>query len=232
MEIDMGIISILIDIVLLAILVVSIWHGYRRGVIITLAAVLALIISLSVADLVSRRYSGEFTSVLDPFFSGIVDRGVNEAREELGDDAAPFELCRVSLEGMGLTRSEARTIARQAAEQVEEGSGLHVYKTVLVDRLCVVAAYALAMLVVFILAMVFFTVVENLINLEIKLPGLEMINGMLGLAFGLIKGLIIVFLIAWVARFSGLILKEEIINKTLLLRLFMNVNPFAGIFGV
>lgn len=120
-------ISILIDLILLAILVFSIWNGYRRGVIVTLAAVLALIVSLSVADLVSGRYSGEFTTVLEPFFSGIVDRGVNDAREELGDDAEPYELCRMSLEGMGLSRTEARSMARAAAGEVTEGSGMHEY---------------------------------------------------------------------------------------------------------
>lgn len=224
--------SILIDLMLLAIIVACVWIGYKRGLIATVIAVLVIIISLAASDAVARRYSGEFTRMLEPFVSGLADRGVDSAREELGDQVSAYDICRRALENIGVTGSAARNIAKDAAERSGENPGTHEYKTALVDRMCEIVSYALTMTVLFLMLLILFTVVRNLISLEFRLPGLELINGILGIATGFIKGLIFVFFIAWLARFGGMLLKEEIVGRTLLLRLFMNANPLAGIFGI
>ena len=61
-----------IDLVLLAIIIISIWSGYKKGLIMGIAALCAAIISLYGASLVSEAYSYEVVPVLRPFVSGYI----------------------------------------------------------------------------------------------------------------------------------------------------------------
>ena len=74
---------------------------------------------------------------------------------------------------------------------------------------------------------IIFVVLANIINLAFKLPGLELVNELLGLILGLVKGFAIVFCIAWLARFFGLLLPEGAIDKTLILAWLIKVNPLT-----
>ena len=76
-----------IDLVLLAIIIISIWSGYKKGLIMGIAALCAAIISLYGASLVSEAYSYEVVPVLRPFVSGYIqNRMENEVLEDLGID--------------------------------------------------------------------------------------------------------------------------------------------------
>jgi hypothetical protein len=79
---------------------------------------------------------------------------------------------------------------------------------------------------------ILFTVIANLVNLAFKLPGLELINDIGGAVFGLLKGLIFLFAIAWLIRFLGFIIPESTLNKTIVLKWLMVNNPIITIFGV
>ena len=63
-------IRLILDIVLLAIVALSTWTGYRRGLIGGIAGILAVIIALFGGSLLSSAYSHEVVPVMQPFADG------------------------------------------------------------------------------------------------------------------------------------------------------------------
>ena len=60
-------VHIVIDLVLLAILIICVWSGYRKGFIIGIANLLGIVVSLYAAVLVSGAFSYDVVPVLRPF---------------------------------------------------------------------------------------------------------------------------------------------------------------------
>ena len=74
--------SIIIDVVLLVILALFIIGGYKKGFVKAVSGIIALVIAFYGAGFVAGKYSHNFTPMLEPFISGIVDKSVAETREE------------------------------------------------------------------------------------------------------------------------------------------------------
>lgn len=225
--------NVIIDVILLLILLGCAWKGYRSGLISGVFAILALVVAVYGADLVADTYSGEFTSVVEPFASGLVDRAAAEAGETFEAQGITPDVYTEAFEilrGVGFMRSAAENIAGEVASTVTEGG--HVLKVAMVQLLCVKVAYILTVTVFFVLIAIAFAVIGNIINLEFRLPGLELINGMLGTVFGLARGLMICFALAWLLRFTGMVIKESVVDSTVLLNWLMGINPLVGMLGL
>ena len=81
--------------------------------------------------------------------------------------------------------------------------------------------------VVFFLIMLIWTLASYLLDLAFRFPVLSGLNRLGGAAFGLIKGVVIVFLLVWLLRrFAMLPLPEEL-AQTKLLYFFANTNPLT-----
>ncbi|MDD6189745.1 MAG: CvpA family protein [Clostridiales bacterium] len=224
--------SIIIDLILVAIIAFCAWNGYRKGFILGISGIIALIISFYGAQLVADTYSQEFTSMLRPFVSGIVDGAVSEAQSENEEQYEQNDVYGVTYDALGnigILKSAAHNIAEEIAEKVER-TGQSMREEI-VNVLCSKIAYVLTAIIVFLLILIIFTVIANILNLAFKLPGLEFINDILGTVFGLAKGIILVLTIAWVMRYMGFLVKEDVVNKTVLLEWFMEHNLVAKFFG-
>ncbi len=226
-------ITLIVDIVLLLILLLCAWRGYRSGLIAGILAVCAVLFSFYAADILADMYSGEFTKMLEPFVSGVVDSASQSAEDYFAEkDRTPgvYEMSMKTMEGIGIMKSAAENVSKQIAEETSElGREL---RTVTVNKLCAVAAYVLTYAVMFILLIIIFGVIGNLFNLAFKLPGLELVNGVLGTLLGLAKGLLYVFAIAWIMRFTGLLLSEERVDATFLLSRLMKACPLVSFLGL
>ncbi len=223
----------IVEIALALIILLCAWRGYRNGLIAGLLAVCAVLFSVYAADILADTYSGEFTKMLEPFVSGVVDTADSEARdrfEKRNKEPTVYELSLETLHGCGILQSAAENIAKDLAEEQTDTG--HTLRLALVDKLCSVAAYVLTYIIMFILLIIAFAVIGNLFNLAFKLPGLELINGVLGTVLGLAKGLIYVFAIAWALRFTGLLLPEEKMKEMMILRWAMNTCPLVGFLGL
>ena len=74
-----------IDLVLLAIIIISIWSGYKKGFIMGIAGVVAIVVSLYAASLVSSAFSYEVVPALRPFASGYVESQMQDTvLEDMG----------------------------------------------------------------------------------------------------------------------------------------------------
>ena len=224
--------SLIIDLILIAIVAFCAWNGYRKGFIMGISGILALIVAFYGAQIIADTYSQEFNSMLKPFVNGIVDSAVAKVQEEnVGafNEEDVYGVTYDALGNLGILKSAAQDIAEDIAEKVERTG--QTMREEIVGVLCSKIAYILTAVVVFLLILIVFTVITNILNLAFKLPGLEFINELFGALFGFAKGAVIVVAIAWIMRSLGVLVDEDIINKTMLLEWLMDHNLVTKFFG-
>ena len=64
---------IILDLILLLIVALCIWNGYKSGLIGGIAGILAIIIALLAGSTISTNYAYEAIPVLEPFVDGFID---------------------------------------------------------------------------------------------------------------------------------------------------------------
>lgn len=249
--------NLLIDIALVLIVVYTTWRGFRNGFIRGIFGILAIIIAIYGANLIAKAYSDNFTGMLEPFVSGIIDKAYTDVMnngepEALGEeqttdgaessggagmesgskDEKPksvYDTSYETLRKIGISEGAAKQIAGKVAAKIEAvGQQMSADLT---GVLCSALAYIAVFAVAFILIAIIFAVIGNIINLAFSIPGLESVDRIIGLVLGLLKGLLLVFTLALVIRYLGL-LAPETIGKTTVLKYILNVNPLADIIGI
>ena len=99
----------IINLVLIGIILICAWSGYKKGIIMGIGGILAIIVSLYGANLVATTFSYDIISAMRPFASGYVESQIR--REEssvaisLGDEEEEEEEDSI-LEQMGWESSE------------------------------------------------------------------------------------------------------------------------------
>ena len=74
-----------IDLILLAVLALCVWNGYKKGLIMGVGGVACILVSLYGACLLSSTFSYEVVSAVRPFAGGYIDRVIsNDVSEEMG----------------------------------------------------------------------------------------------------------------------------------------------------
>ena len=76
--------NIIIDLLLIGILALCVWNGYRKGLILGISGILALVVAFYGANLIAETYSSEFTSMGEHFIAVFVDIKVDDTAEVLG----------------------------------------------------------------------------------------------------------------------------------------------------
>jgi len=229
-----------LDIAVIAIVVFCGWRGYKNGLIRGVFGVVSLVVSLFIASVAATAYSDEFTEVLNPFVSGLIDKAIVEViekniAEEPGDyeDASDdFITAHTALRRTGLPKAAASRVAELATKDIgEEGLPAGLLSNLVGDKLSSVLAFVCVFGIAFILLAIIFTVIGNLVGFVFSLPGLKLLDTISGVVFGLAKGLIIVFALATVVRYAG-ILAPETLEGTSALKYIVNNNPIAARIGV
>ena len=244
--------SFVIDILLLGIVALCCWRGFRTGIINGVCGILAIVIAIYGANLIAKAYSDDFTSMLEPFIMGIVETtadeitGVNadentELTEEqinmmleaVQNEAGEFDVRSVSisvLTRLGLTESAAVVIADQAALEYDRvGMDLINY---LGEQLCEKFAFVAVFAVAFILISIVFMVLGNIFDLSFGIPGHENLNHITGAALGAIKGILTILVIACFFRYLGLLVPDDIIRGTWIFEGIIDSNKVASILGI
>ena len=249
-----------IDFTIIAIIAFCVWRGFKSGLVRGIFGVVALIVSLILANIVATAFSSEFEGMLKPFIDGIVDSTLTDVMDEnidfdidldelaelaadeldidladiTADMATDFEAAFAALREIGLPESSAALIAEESLEALrEEGAGaaLWVLAEAISSQLSSSLAYIALFAIAFLLLAIIFAVIGNLIGLVFSLPGLKLVDIIAGSILGLVKGLLIVFVIASIFRYFGL-LAQDIIEETSVLLFFINNNPIAGMLGI
>lgn len=218
--------KLILDILLVAIVVICAWSGYKKGLIMGIGGIIIIIISLFGANLLSNTFSYEVIPVLRPFAAGYMEKQMNETVSDamgisdtglsvedylLQNPDEAEEFCYLSYQALGIYDAEARGLAQQAVEYADEQDV--TIREAVSEVLCTGITYAAGFILAFLLVLIVLTVIGNLPNLSFKLPHLDLVNDIGGVLMGLATGVLFCAVIAWAIQYAGIIFKEEVITE-------------------
>ena len=238
-----------VELIMLAVLLVCAWSGYKKGLVMGVGTIIAIVISLYMGNLLSETFSPQAAPVLKPFISGYMDgtEGVvgDKLDELLGSSGdaklsvedvlknrpeVSFELAKGSYTELGVYERTAEKMAAEAVDYTElTGTSLTAS---IVDVMCDNLTYYIGFILFFILILIIITVLGNIFNLSFKIPGQDKLNDIGGLVCGVVIGIVFCIIIAGVLKFLGILLPEEEMRKTLITGLFLKLDILSRILAV
>ena len=233
-------VTILIDLAIIGTVAFCGWRGYKSGLIRGVFGVVALIVSLFIANITAQAYSGEAKGMLMPFVSGIIDSTITQLAEDGIEyqaiahdhniDDLDFGTAYMALRQLGLPEAAAVNIAERTVEDgsVRQNSNL---ADLIADRLSTSLSFVAVFGIAFLLIAIVFAVIGNLVGVVFALPGLKLVDLIAGAVLGLLKGIIIVYAVAVIVRYFGLLILPTI-EGTSVLKYIVNNNPIANILGI
>jgi len=246
--------AIIIDLLLAAIIISTVWAGIRAGLIRSITGVLVILIAIVGANYIARAYSAEFLPAVEPFINSFVDDAVSkiqisedEQNKADGSENASAELKNAdldegeidnevfsaavkALQSIGLSKSSAETLAKKACTGITEvGKSL---KKAISDELCNTICFLIVFMISFVLILIALTIIATIVNFAFNLPGLNLVNSIGGGAFGLVKGVLIAAAIACVFQYIGFAFPGGTLKDTVLLEFIMGHNPISSLLNI
>ena len=127
-----------LSLLFLSILIFCAWSGYKKGLVMGIFSLIAFVVSVYGANLLSQTYSGEVIDALRPFASGFVEVNVvnKTVRPAMGIDSAHLsvkdyfaqtpgrepEFCTLTCSGMGIYESTSEQMADEAVAYARENN--------------------------------------------------------------------------------------------------------------
>lgn len=234
--------KVIIDIVLLVIIALCTWNGYKRGLVGGIAGILAIIVAVLGSSIVAAAYSNEIVPALEPFVDGYVDSQKNRDAilERMGygssdlsledilqqDTSLRYDYAFECLTSMGLYEGRAEELADDAVILAEE-SGCTMTDAV-VSVLCDTITYVMTMVVAFLLILILLVAIANMGNLSFRLPNMESVDEVGGAVLGFLKGFVYCVLLCWLLSFLGIVIGKETMSHTTLGRFFLLFDFLTG----
>ena len=214
-------ISVMIDIVIAAVLLISTAVGWSKGLIRSLVGLAAMVLALLLSAQLSRAAAPE---VVDRYLRPAAYTAIEERAEELSwEDATSIEELRWNLGRVldaipiGFVREQARDALDEVLppdvplggamlaplEELGKDMADEVLDTLVRDVLQAILYAAL-----FVVLSLLFRLAGNIFRIVEKLPVVRQLNGLGGALAGLGKGLILVCLTVWVLGRTGVLTPE------------------------
>lgn len=229
--------TLIIDIVLLVIIALCTWGGYKRGLVGGIAGLLAIVIALFGGSLLSATYSGEVIPALKPFVGGIIDTPSTEGEilDQLGygssdkslndilaeDPSLCYDYAYRCMSYIGFSADRSTELANRAVALYDENAELDMTDAV-VNVLCDTIPYVLGLLLAFLMILIILVAVANVGNLSFRLPNMENLDEIGGAVLGFARGFLYCVLLCWVLSFFGLVIGRETMESTTLARFFLS----------
>ncbi len=227
---------ILLDLLLLLIVALSIWDGYKRGLIGGVFGILALVVALIAGNSLSSNYSFEAVPVLEPFVDGYVDsqKMRDNVLEIMGygstdlsledvlesDSSLRYDYAVICMEELGFQDSRAETLAQRAV-RYSEANDVSMTDAV-ITILCDTVTYVVGLALCFLLVVILLSAIGNIGNLVFRLPdSMELLDELGGAILGFVRGFLYCVLLCWLLSFLGLVIGKDTLENTLLARFFL-----------
>lgn len=218
----------MIDFVIAAVLVLFAVLGWKRGLVRTLTELLTVVLALALSAQIAKAAAPVIVDkALRPTTHTAIERRVDEIMAEAGPDISPVKelervmeaipndfireqagrllagLDTVVEEAMVPTQDRLTRAAMDIADAVLDG----VVRDLIQSILCAAC---------FMILTILFRLAARILRLAEKLPGLRQLNELGGALLGLGKGLILVCLVLWVLRHTGIITPEMVESSLLM----------------
>lgn len=229
---------LIMDVLIVAVIALFAFLGWRKGMILSLCGLLAIFVAYAGATFISRTFSGDVATLLQP--------AIQTRIEDLLDDALPPTFAAPSpsplLPGTSAVQDDPveHATIRQALDVLKQSelfSGLQknledavrdglvpVMSTAaasISSYLALQAAKLILFYLSFVVIMIAWWLLSHALDLACRLPVLRTFNELGGLLIGILKGALILFAAVWFLSLAGII-SEETIQQTYLFRLYMN----------
>ncbi|MBR3475303.1 MAG: CvpA family protein [Oscillospiraceae bacterium] len=230
-------VRMILNIVLLLIVSLCTWTGYRKGLIAGIAGILAVVIALFGGSLLSSAYSHEVVPVLEPFADGFIDsqKSRDEVLTSMGygysdlsledilsqNSSLRYDYAEECFKMVGIYQERAEEMAKKAVDY-EDRNGVGMTKAV-VTQLCDTASYVAGLVVAFLLILILLTAIGNIGNLSFRLPNLELLDEIGGAILGFAKGFMYCILLCWALGFLGLLIGKNTLETTTLAQFFLQI---------
>lgn len=199
--------AILIDLILAAVLVLCVWLGARRGFILTLCSLVAVIVALVGANLIADALAPRVAEAIEPKLEQVIVEHLDEALRNTefvgvnGGVAASSE--EIPLSGVleVLRENELYQNFLDSVEKaVEEGAAATAASAAaqVASTIAGQLARGIIFSIAFLLVLVAWSLLSHALDLVSKLPVINSLNHTLGGALGAVKGLVILYVAAWV----------------------------------
>lgn len=199
--------SLVLNIAILVILFLFVLMGWRRGFVYSLCSLLAVFIAFFGAKYVADTFSPELEAWLTPRISTQIQSALTD-HPEMAESGF-----RVLFPDQDLPASLGELLQSQALS----GEAMTLIAQTAAPRLASLVAFDLLYLVSFMVILLLWRIVSRALNLVVRLPVLNFCNRSLGAVFGLVKGVLVLCVLGWVAcHFTGLLSMEELSQTWLL----------------
>ncbi len=234
-----------VDLILLATILLCTWSGYKKGLVMEVGTIIAIIISIFMGNLLSETFSPLVSPVVHPFVSGYMD-GTDSVIGKNLDELVPAEDAQLSIDDalkrhpeialelakesyldMGIYDDTAQAMAEDVVEYSQRTQSS--LPASIVQIMCSHITYYLGFILFFILILIIITVMGNIFNLSFKIPERDTLNDMGGLIAGAVIGILFCFVIAWALKFSGILLPEEKLSKSIITGLFLKLDVLSKV---
>lgn len=226
---------LLYDAAILAILGYFFLRGRKKGFILTVCGLAAFFVAIIGARMASDAFAPKVADLLQPRFSSVIEEhfgtGLEEKLDELlsADENTDNAIVKL-LTTLGIYDEVADTIRSAVSGQAAQ-TATDVAVS-LARAVAEVVAGVLVFVAAFLLLIVAWYLISHALDLASRLPVINGLNRLLGGLFGLLQGMLILFLAAWVLRLLGGIIPQETVNETTLLKFFCTTNPISLITGI
>ena len=225
---------LLLDAVIVAVLLFFFVRGRKKGLILTLCGLAAFFVAIIGARMLTETFSPTVADWLQPHFSVAfgeeLGANLDEKLDELfpADEPGDSAIAKL-LVSLGIY-DEVTTAIRDAVSGPASQTAADAAAT-LARSVAEIVADILTFIVAFLLLLAVWYLISHALDLASRLPVINGLNRLLGGLFGLLQGMIILFLVAWLLRVLDVI-PQEITAQTKLLKFFLTTDLtefFTGI---
>lgn len=226
--------GIIYDLVILAILLLFALWGMRRGLILTLFSLVAVLVSIVGAVLVANLWAPAVAGWVQPILQPTVSSAIEAALPESAEQAdLPLEDLIILLEDADLPFGLEDYLGDVLAEDLPVLSAQTLTESLaqsLSEKLANTVAYVGLFVIAFLLILILWMVLGRTLDLVARLPGLHFLNKTGGFVLGALKGVLLLFVCAWLIRWlwSDLI-SQDALNQSKLLHFFMTFHPLDAL---
>lgn len=205
-------VSLLLDLVLLGLLVFSFVMGVRRGFLLSLCSLLAVLVALLGGWYLAAHWSQPLEERLEPV---ILETLTQREAEEETTSPLPDNL--------------PQALQDQAAQTAQDWKNATLAQAA--AFLAGAAAKVILFLAGFFVVLLLWNLLFHALNLVAKLPGLHGLNKFFGGALGLVKGLLLLMLARWVLCDLLGWIPADVARDSILLSLLPSLDLFALLEG-
>lgn len=213
------------DIAIVAVLVLSIYLGYRRGFILTLSSFLAVFVGLIGAMFLSNILAEPVMHMIQPMVENGIQSYLTNAlpAEMAGGQDLPLSEVLNALSDSTLYRGFVGALTELFSSQVAATTAAVI--AALAQHIAFQIAKVVLFGLSFVAVLVLWHLAARMLDLAFRLPVLNALNRWGGAAVGLLKGALLLFIAAWLLK--DRFLPPDAVMNSPLLHFFCTTSPLA-----